>query len=276
MGIREITEEDLPDVLALLAEGFPRRRPAYWRRGLQNMCLLPEVPGYPKYGYLLEESDTAEGVILLLSTLVNNTSVRSNNSCWYVREGYRAKAAILYKRATTGEGVHVNFSPAEHVVPITLACGFRQYTSGVCLIDGSAALRPAQGWRVTRYTPDRTDLTSLTVEIADRHVRYGCSVLLLENDNAPIELLVYRLKLIKGVIPCAQFLHGMPEHVLAASGPLMRHLLTRGILLALVDIDETTETVGFRSFPGHNVRYGKGGTPAIGDLLDSEFALFGP
>jgi hypothetical protein len=56
----------------------------------------------------------------------------------------------------------------------------------------------------------------------------------------------------------------------------MRHLIARGIFLALVDIDEATETVGFRRYPGHNVRYGKGGTPAIGDLLDSEFALFGP
>jgi hypothetical protein len=276
MGIREIEDKDLPDVLALLVEGFPRRRPTYWQRGLQNMRLLPEVPGFPRYGYLLEENGAAEGLILLLSTRTDDASVRANNSCWYVREAHRAKAAILYKRATSGKGVQVNYSPAEHVVPIAQACGFRPYSSGVCLIDGRAALRPAHGWRVTRYAPSRIDVPLSLIEIAERHLHYGCKVLVLENGTAPVELIVYRMKLIKGIVPCAQFLHGLPEHLLAASGPLMRHLVMRGILLALVDIEETTDTIGFRRYPGLNVRYAKGGTPAIGDLVDSEYAIFGP
>lgn len=278
MSIREITEDDLPVVVALLTEGFPRRRSSYWRRGLENMHLLPRAPGYPQYGYLLEEDGAAQGVILVLSSLVNNTAARANDAAWYVRKGYRTKAAILYRLAVMQEdGVHVNVTPATHVVPITRAFGFKPYTGGVCLINASASLRPAHGWRLKRYVPAlRGDLPADAAELAERHCRYGCSVLLLDNGTAPIELVVYRLKLIKGIIPCAQLLHGTPEHVLAASGPLMRHLLTRGIFLALVDIDETTRTFGFRRYPGRNLRYAKGGTPAIGDLLDSEYALFGP
>jgi hypothetical protein len=56
----------------------------------------------------------------------------------------------------------------------------------------------------------------------------------------------------------------------------MRHLLGRAIPLALVDISEDTESAGARRYPGRNVRYVKGPAPAVGDMMDSELALFGP
>jgi hypothetical protein len=278
MSFREIVEQDQSDVVTLLTEGFPRRRPTYWQRGLENIRALPQVQGYPRYGYLLEEDGAAQGVILLLSTLTNNNAPRANVSAWYVRQGYRTKAPLLYKLATRQKsGLHVNISPAAHVVPIARAFGFKPYTNGLCLIDARASLRPAHGWRLTRYDPKSGGtLPGLTADVAARHHGYGCSVLLLENGTGPVELLTYRLKLIKGFIPCAQMLHGTPDHVLAAAGPLMRHLSGRGIFLALVDIDEATETSGFHRYPGRNLRYAKGGTPAIGDLVDSEYAVFGP
>lgn len=154
MSFREIVEEDLSAVVALLTEGFPRRRPAYWHRGLENMRALPPVPDYPRYGYLLEEDGAVQGVILLLSTRVNNGTIRANISSWYVRGAYRTKAPILYRLATTQEGgLHVNLSPADHVVPIAKAFGFKPYTSGVCLINARASLRPARGSRLRRYDP---------------------------------------------------------------------------------------------------------------------------
>jgi len=278
MSFREIGEEDLPEVVTLLAEGFPRRRPNYWRRGLANMRALPPVPGYPRHGYLLEEDGAVQGVILLLSTKINNAAPRANLSSWYVRDAYRTKAPILYQLATMQDhGLHVNLSPAAHVVPIAKAFGFKSYTSGVCLIDARASLRPARRWRLTRYRPVLAGTISAPMaEVAARHLGYGCSVLMLQNGVAPPELLIYRPKFIKGCIPCAQILHGSTDHVLAAAGPLMRHLLRRGILFALVDIGEATRTDGFPSYPGHCLRYSKGGAPEIGDLLDSEYAVFGP
>jgi hypothetical protein len=56
----------------------------------------------------------------------------------------------------------------------------------------------------------------------------------------------------------------------------MRHLLGRAIPLALVDIGEDTQSAGARRYPGRNVRYVKGPAPAVGDMMDSELALFGP
>ena len=276
---REISEQDLADVATLLTEGFPRRRLDYWRRGFRNMHALPPVPGYPRYGYVLEAGGQLQGVILLLTSQQGDAAPRSCLSSWYVREPYRTKAPILYKLATMHEaGPHVNLSPSAHVVRmITRAFGFRSYTSGVCLVDATAALRRASGWRLSRFETGMTrDLPTRVADLARRHLGYGCKVLLLDSQVASPELLIYRLKLVKEFIPCAQILHGTPDHVLAAAGPLMRHLLGQGILLAQVDVGEATDTAGFRCYPGRNVRYVKGGVPAVGDLLDSEFAVFGP
>lgn len=276
---REIADDDLPAVVTLLTEGFPRRRSEYWRRGFENMRALPAVPNYPRYGYVLEADGQLQGAILLLTTQTGDGAPRSCVSSWYVRKPYRTKATILYKLATThAAGLHVNLSPAAHVVPmITRAFGFWSYTSGVCLIDAGAALRSARGWRLSRFETGMTsDVPAHHVEVARRHLGFGCKALVLESPAAPPELVVYRLKLVKEFIPCAQLLHGTPDRVLAARGPLMRHLLGQGIVLAQVDIGESTATGGLRCYPERNVRYAKGGAPAIGDLLDSEFAVFGP
>jgi hypothetical protein len=278
MGIREIVEGDLPAVVALLAEGFPRRRPSYWRRGFENMRALPALPAYPRYGYLLEEDAAVQGVILLPSTRIGDVAPRANLSSWYVRAAYRSTAVFLYMQAIKQKGgLHLTLSPSPHALPISEALGFKPYTSGICLLDARAALRPARGWRLTRYDPgSEGSLPPATAEIAARHHRYGCTSLILESAATAPELLVYRPKEIKNLIPCAQMLYGAPERVLAAAGPLMRHLLGRAIPLALFDISEDSESAGARRYPGRNLRYVKGPAPAVGDMLDSEFALFGP
>jgi hypothetical protein len=278
MAIREIAEEDLPAVVALLAEGFPSRRSVYWRRGFENMRALPALPGYPRYGYLLEEDGAVQGLILLLSTRNADGIPRANLTAWYVRAAYRSKAVFLYKLAIRQNGgLHLNLSPSAHVLPIVERFGFKPYTGGVCLLDARAALRPARGWRLTRYEPGRgCGLSAAAEELAARHHDYGCTVLILHSGAAAPELIIYRVKWIKGLIPCAQMLLGAPGQVLSAAGPLMRHLLGRAIPLALVDISEDTESAGARRYPGRNVRYVKGPAPAVGDMTDSELALFGP
>jgi hypothetical protein len=278
MAIREIAEEDLPAVVALLAEGFPSRRSVYWHRGFENMRALPALPGYPRYGYLLEEDGAAQGLILLLSSRNADGVPRANLTSWYVRVAYRPKAVFLYKLAIKQNGgLHLNLSPSAHVLPIVERFGFKPYTGGVCLLDARAALRPALGRRLTRYVPGRSfGLPAAAEKLAARHHGYGCTVLILHSGAGAPELIIYRVKWIKGLIPCAQMLLGAPGQVLSAAGPLMRHLLGRAIPLALVDIGEDTQSAGARRYPGRNVRYVKGPAPAVGDMMDSELALFGP
>ena len=51
--IREIGDDDLAEVVALLCEGFPRRTPEYWRIGLQKLANRERPPDTEKYGYAL-------------------------------------------------------------------------------------------------------------------------------------------------------------------------------------------------------------------------------
>src|SRR5262249_25809791 len=84
---REIVESDLAEVVQLLAKGFRRRPPAYWRRGLDIMEKHPRPPELPKYGYLLEHNGRLVGVVLLISTTFRSdrsSATRCNVSSWYV------------------------------------------------------------------------------------------------------------------------------------------------------------------------------------------------
>jgi hypothetical protein len=278
MKIREIDETDLPAVIALFADSFRRRPRSYWQRGFENMRLLPSIPGQPRYGYLLDSDDGIQAALLLLSTKVHDNVIRTNLSTWCARPAYRSVAILLHTRALKQQAqLYVNLSPATNVEPILHVSGFSPYTNGVCLLDPRAAMHPSNGYLLTRYDAKTGPLLPRdSAIIADRHQRYGCSVLVLQRDSEWIDLLIYRLKWIKGILPCAQMMSGAPEKILTAAGPLMRHLLKRGIATALVDITEHVQMLGARSFWGRNRRYVKGPWPAVGDMLDSEFALFGP
>src|SRR5579864_1046843 len=99
MKIREIEEADLAAVTALFVESFPRRRPAYWQRGFENLCLLPLIPGYPRYGYLIENDGMVQVVLLLLSVQFGDGLPRINFSTWCARSAYRPMAILLHARA---------------------------------------------------------------------------------------------------------------------------------------------------------------------------------
>lgn len=278
MKIREIREADLPAVTALFAEAFPRRRPNYWHRGFKNMRELPAISGHARYGYLCEVDEKVQAALLALSTQVGDACPRINLSAWCARPAYRMMAALLHARVMKQKAEsYLNLTPAEHVVPMMQAFGFKPYTGGACLLDARAALHSSRGLYLARYDPsNNNDLSAELTSIASRHFRYGCTVLMLYHGSAPAELLIYRVKWLKGILPCAQMIYGAPEGVLAAAGPLMRHLLKRAIGLALVDITAQCDMFGARIYAGRNLRYSNGVAPAVGDLLDSEFALFGP
>jgi hypothetical protein len=276
MKIREIKEADLPAVTALFIEAFPRRRHTYWQRGFKNMRELPATSDHARYGYLFEDDETVQGALLTLSTQVGEVCPRINLSAWCARPAYRMMAALLHAKVMRQEaGSYLNLSPAEHIKLEVL--GFKPYTRGVCLLDVRAALRPGRGHYLTQYKPLKNNRIPTALKlVAARHYRYGCSVLMCNRGSAPAELFIYRVKWIKGVLPCAQMIYGAPERILAAAGPIMRHLLKKGIPLLLFDTIERHDMIGVRTYAGCGLRYCNGTAPAVGDMLDSEFALFGP
>jgi hypothetical protein len=49
------------------------------------MRALPALPGYPRYGYLLDEDGAVQGLILLLSSRNAEGVPRANLTSWYAR-----------------------------------------------------------------------------------------------------------------------------------------------------------------------------------------------
>jgi hypothetical protein len=278
MVIREITDDDLEAVRRLLVEGFPLRSEDYWTKGLANLRSLPRVKGFPRYGYVVDVDNAPQGLLLTITSDRGVHGARTHFSSWYVREGYRQFALLLFRHALElGNTTFINPSPSERVVPILKTFGFEPYTAGMLMLDLTTAIRG----RASRGAVGRVGLGDLAGlpegerEIAEDHLRMGCDVLRLETD-VRTGLLIHRRKWIKRVLPCSQVILADPELIIELAGSVMRALATRRSLLALCDVDQTAKPAIGRVSP-RGIRYFKGtAPPAVGDLSYSELAVFGP
>jgi hypothetical protein len=278
MAIREITDDDLEAVRQLLVEGFPLRSEDYWTKGLANVRSLPRVEGFPRYGYVVDADSAPQGLLLTITSDRGVHGARTHFSSWYVREGYRQFALLLFRRALKLENTtFINPSPSERVVPILKTFGFEPYTAGTLMLD----LRTAMRGRASHGAVQRlglgnlADLSERECQIADDHLRMGCEVLRLETD-VRAGLLIHRRKWIKHLLPCSQVILADPGLIIELAGSVMRALARRGSLLALCDVDQTAKPASGRVFP-RGIRYFKGpAPPAVGDLSYSELAVFGP
>jgi hypothetical protein len=278
VAIREITDDDLEAVRELLVEGFPVRSEDYWAKGLANLRSLARVEGFPRYGYLVDADHAQQGLLLTITSDRGAPGIRTSFSSWYVREGYRHSALLLFRQALELENTtFVNPSPADHVVPILKRFGFEAYTAGSLMLDLRTAMRGRSSRGTVRRlgSGDLADLSEREGQIAEDHLRMGCDVLRLETE-ARAGLLIHRRKWIRRSLPCAQVILADPELVIELAGPVMRALASRGSLLALCDVGPTQEPAIGRVFP-RGIRYFKGvAPPPVGDLSYSELAVFGP
>lgn len=260
VSFREITFNDLEAILELLCEGFPRRTSQYWQEALARLTERPLVAGFPRYGYLLEAEGQPQGVLLLLTAVVDST-VRSNLSSWYVRQPYRGFATQLVQLATRTRGAtYLDLTPAPKVLPIVKALGFKPYSNGTLLFTPRLLLSGNAGARIVG--PCNED---------------DCDGFILEDREGRMQAL-YRIKTLKRLVPAARFVFGDPKRLCAAGVAVARALLKRGIPLAMVDAPLGFEPPpGIVLMPEREIRYSKHGEPpAVGDLRESEIALFGP
>ncbi len=275
MEFREITAADLTVIPGLLSEGFPSTGPAFWDKALDVLSRRSPVEGMPRYGIVMEKDGDLLGVLLMVSHRRAETTF-CNLSSWYVRASHRGYAPFMFGHSLTAKDVtFLDCSPTPTVVPIVEKFGFRPYTGGSLLLDPRVALRP--GRRVSRLTgkalaqcrcPDAVRI--------EENMSYGCQGFVAHDAHgAPVPIL-YQVARLKRHIPVARFVYGAPETILAHAGSIVRHLLARSIPLALLDWPKQLEPPFGRALPRYGVRYKRGETaPALGDLLDTEYALFG-
>jgi hypothetical protein len=281
---RAIAACDLADVIALLAKGFGfRRNRAFWRHVMATLQRFPAPQGLPQFGYLLEQDGRPVGVLLLICSMPgtgsNQQSIRCNLSSWYVEPSFRSYATLLAAQAMRHKAAtYLNISPATNTMAIIRAQKYVRYSSGLFIATPAlqrrstsedAAIAEADGDPGPPFRPCERDLLV-------RHGEYGCLSFWCVTGSRAYPF-VFRRRLAKGVLPCAQLIYCRDiADVARFAGLIGCYLLRHGCPLVLIDANGAVPGLLGRYFDGLMPKYYRGPDPVrLGDLAYTEAALFG-
>ncbi len=279
---RQIRTTDLPAVAELLARGFPSRPRRFWLGLLACLAGRTAPAGLPKYGYLLEGDGAVVGAVLLIFSALprgGTDIIRCNVSSWYVDAAFRSYGSLLVSKALSHRNVtYLNITPAPHTLPLVEAQGYSQYSSGIVVAVPALQLRPtgARG-RVGKAEPEEPwQAERLQHQLLLEHANYGCVSLWCETVGGAFPF-VFRPRLVKGVIPCAQLVYCRDvDDLVRFAGPIGRFLARRGRALVLLDANGPIPGLIGRYFDAKMPKYFKGpDRPRLGDLAYTEAAMFG-
>jgi len=279
---RQVSDPDIKDAANLLHKGFPSRSVLFWLTSLDLLAGSPKPFGYPKYGYVLESDGALVGVVLTVwsSRVVNGTSLaQCNLSAWYVEPAYRGYAALFAAKVWKDKhATYLNINPAVHTRPIIEAQGFQCYSHGQFITIPSLNRKPGDA-EVTVVRAGAHSCASS--EYCDRdllsmHEKYGCVSLYCVGPNFAYPF-VFRRRLLKGVVPCAQLIYCRSiGDVVRFAFPLGRFLASRGEMFVLIDSNGPIPGLFGKYIRNYMPKYFKGPiAPRIGDLSFTEVAMFG-
>jgi len=280
---REIAAGDADAVTDILTRGFPGRPRNYWLVGLHRQAERTVPEGYPRYGYLLEAAGAVVGVLLLMYSekIVGTERVLSCNvASWYVEPQFRNQASLLSAIALKHKHVtYMNVTPAPPTWRILEAQGYKRYCNG--LFFALPALSRGDGMiaSVAADSAKPDDLSQNEFELLTRHARYGCLSLVCRTPHGamPFVLAPFRIRQGRIGLPAMQLIYSRNiDDFVAHAGALGRFLLQRGKPLVIIDangpiaglVGVYSEARGQKYFRGPNL-------PRLGDLADTEFALYG-
>jgi hypothetical protein len=279
---RQITENDIAAVTALLARGFRSRDIQFWQWALERLGKHAPPPGLPKYGYLLESDGIPVGTLLLICSMMrtgDGLATRCNLSSWYVEPDFRSYAPLLVSRALAHKDVtYLNVSPAPHTWPIIEAQGFLRYCDGVFValpalngLFSSAAVRVFDAHTLPSVAFDQSEQ-----DILLQHAALGCVSLWCATPERAYPF-VFRPRRVKNVIPCAQLIYcrDVADFVRFA-GPLGRYLARRRKPFVIVDANAPVPGLIGVYCRGSMPKYFRGPQrPRLGDLAYTEYAVMG-
>jgi len=279
---RQIRESDIPAIATLLTRGFPKRNRQFWLHALEQLKRREAPPGLPKYGHLMESDDVPVGAILQICSTKRadgKVAVHCNLSSWYVEPNFRAYAALFRSQALRYNDVtYSNISAEPDIRPIIEAQGFSRYCDGIFIavpmlsgLSGGAKVKVFSAHRQPEVEFDRFDW-----ELLMQHAAYGCISLWCSTSERAYPF-VFRSRLVKVVIPCAQMVYcrDIAEFVRFA-GPIGRFLALRGTPVVRVDANGPIPGLVGKFFRDRPPKYFRGPQcPRLGDLANTEYALWG-
>lgn len=279
---RQIVESDIDAIVDLLKKGFGRQRSRRFWRHVLDVLARREVPaGVPRFGWLLESAASPVGVILLIFSTRQDgdaTAVRCNVSSWYVEPQFRGFGSLLISQALKNKAVtYLNISPAPHTYRLLDAQGYSRYSSG--LLVSLPSLSAAPKGPVRLLPPDaalRDAVDPAERDLLLAHAAHGCVSVWCEAEDGTFPF-CFVPRVVKKVMPCFQLVYcRQPDDFVRFARPLGRHLAWRGRPLVVVDANGPIAGLHGWYFDGVRPKYFKGADrPRLGDLADTEAALFG-
>lgn len=265
-NIRPIEEEDLPQVITLMCESFPRHDRAFFLAGLQRIAAREIPEGLPTYGYLIDD-DGPKGAVLAISSWHGPPDARQlfvNISTWCVAPSHRGEMAReLYRRAgERDDAVNTNLSAALHTLKTLGRFNFRPRTTGQFV---GFAFRGG-GLPATILTPEQALARGMPehhAKVLADHARFGCLTPCLEAEGRIMPLIVLR-RTVKEIIPAAQLIYCEDLPWLLKHGrPLLWWLRRRALFGLILDTNEAPPEMIGRFFAGKAAKYVRGQDPAM-------------
>jgi hypothetical protein len=282
---REIQESDLEAIADLLTRGFVHRSREYWIRGLRRQSARSLPPDAPRYGYLMENDGKPAGCLLLIySTKIidGRAAICCNNSSWYVDPEFRNYAALFASMTQKRKDVtYFNVTPATPTWPILEAQGFQTYCRGLffSLPVLSLKRRDMQVEAVTADTVSIAGLSEDELAMLKRHAGYGCLSLVCRTAEEAIPFIFFSLRKRRGIIPLPALQLGFCRDIgdyVRCAGAIGRYLLWRGRPIIILDANGPVAGLAGIYSEARGRKYFKGPCrPRLGDLADTELAIFG-
>ena len=283
MHIRQITEDDISDVVELLLLGFPARSRAHWERGFKRLAGRSAPSEMPKYGYALADDSELVGVILLISALMpaaGRMAARSNLSSWFVKSAFRSHSTLLIKRAVSVAGVtYLNISAARHTWRTIEALGFARYSDGQFVAlplarapDSETTIVEVSSECNSPLEPDQQFEHQLLLD----HSKYGCISLWCCTPDGHYPF-VFLPRIVKWAVPCVQLIYCRDvEDYVRFARPLGWYLAARRSLFTIIDSNGPIRGLKGTYFSNSSPKYFKGPfRPRLGDLAYTEAPLIG-
>lgn len=282
---RQITKADLAAVIALLVEGFPRRKTTYWQAGLERMVLRKIPENAPQFGYCLDADGILVGVILMIASDRLADGMRANFTnlaSWYVKPDYRAFAHQLAAMALKDRTVsYINITAAPSTWHVVEKQGYRKYCNGL-FFAFAALTRPYPSVKIHDFATvnARPDIRAMTdYALLQRHAQWGCSVIIVEEAGQLSGFVFRRFAMRSGLIklPALFVIHAPSQsELIRLAGNFGRYFMPRAAPILVMDANGPvpnlpgfyTEKRGRKFFKGPH-------QPNLYDLADTEFAIFG-
>jgi hypothetical protein len=282
---RQITSSGLAAVARLLAEGFPRRRHAFWQKGLERMARRQCPEGSPQFGYCLDADGQLVGVILMIASQRSINGVPAtftNLASWYVKPEFRPYAhqlaAMALKNRTTS---YVNVTAAPSTWPVVESQGYRKYCNGL-FFAWAALAKPQPTISIHGFSEvsARADVRAMAeFDILQRHAQWGCTVLVVEEAGKLSGFVFRRLAMRSGLIslPAMFAIHAPSrDELVRLAGNFGRYFIWSAAPILVMDANGPVPGLRGLFTEKRGRKFAKGPLqPDLCNLADTELAIFG-